>query len=164
MYGKKSSSVFALFFILFLCTADPAQSDEKEQVHKLDEIVVKSQSMIDKKKDITMDTVGLAASVDVITSEDIERLSVFDVTDVFRKVPGVSVFNYDQGDIGFGFQIGKSNPLLFWRGITATVIGITAIIRGDRHSENLQHPFGTVLFPAEFNMSTANGEWRTICL
>jgi outer membrane receptor for ferrienterochelin and colicin len=105
MYEKKSSLVFVLFFSLFLWTVHPAQAEEKDQVHKLDEIVVKSQGMIDKKKEITMDSVGLAASVDVITSEDLERLSVFDVTDIFRKVPGVSVFNYDQGNIGFGIQL-----------------------------------------------------------
>lgn len=105
MCGKKSLLVLVLFFSLFFCTANPAQCNENGPANKLDEIVVKSQSEIDRKNDITMDTVGLAASVDVITSEELERLSIFDITDIFRKVPGVSVFNYDQGDIGFGFQM-----------------------------------------------------------
>jgi outer membrane receptor protein involved in Fe transport len=105
MYRKKSSLVFVLLFSFFLCTVHPARSDETGQVHELDEIVVKSQGVIDKKNDITMDSVGLAASVDVITAEDLKHMSIFDVTDIFRKVPGVSVFNYDQGNIGFGIQL-----------------------------------------------------------
>ena len=102
---KNQASVILWFFVFVFYIALPAYSDEGETPHKIPEIVVNAESIIDKQNDITLDPVGLAASVNVITSDDLKNMSVFDVTDIFRKVPGVSVFNYDQGDIGFGFQM-----------------------------------------------------------
>lgn len=55
---------------------------------------------------VTNDSTGLPAALSVITAEEIGTLNVGrDISNVFRRVPGVVANNIDQGDTGNGFRM-----------------------------------------------------------
>lgn len=59
-----------------------------------------------KRTKITNDSTGLPSAVTVITKEEIDTLNVGrDISNVFRRVPGVVANSIDQGDTGNGFRM-----------------------------------------------------------
>lgn len=59
-----------------------------------------------KRGAITDDSTGLPSTVTVITKGEIDTLNVGrDISNVFRRVPGVVANNIDQGDTGNGFRM-----------------------------------------------------------
>ncbi|WP_438998131.1 TonB-dependent receptor [Variovorax beijingensis] len=55
---------------------------------------------------VTSDSTGLPSGLSVITAEEIGTLNVGrDISNVFRRVPGVVANNIDQGDTGNGFRM-----------------------------------------------------------
>ncbi len=60
-------------------------------------------SLVEGKSVVSLNAASLPAQVQVVTSQDIQRLVVRDVSDLFRKVPGINSNWYGQGDVGFGF-------------------------------------------------------------
>lgn len=58
------------------------------------------------RKEITIDSTGLPSALTVVTPEDIATLNVGrDISNIFRRVPGVVANNIDQGDTGNGFRM-----------------------------------------------------------
>lgn len=58
------------------------------------------------RTNITTDSTGLPSALSVITAEEIGTLNVGrDISNVFRRVPGVVANNIDQGDTGNGFRM-----------------------------------------------------------
>lgn len=59
-----------------------------------------------KRTQVTADSTGLPAGVTVITPEELGTLNVGrDISNIFRRVPGVVANNIDQGDTGNGFRM-----------------------------------------------------------
>lgn len=59
-----------------------------------------------KRSKVTNDSTGLPSAVTVITKEEIDTLNVGrDISNVFRRVPGVVANNIDQGETGNGFRM-----------------------------------------------------------
>lgn len=71
--------------------------------------VVASDDRIDmqgRRTEVTVDSTGLPAEVTVITAEEISTLNIGrDISNIFRRVPGVVANNIDQGDTGNGFRM-----------------------------------------------------------
>ncbi|MNR79902.1 Colicin I receptor precursor [compost metagenome] len=62
--------------------------------------------ILKKKAEVSIDSVALPAAVTVITNEEIGTLNVGrDISNIFRRVPGVVANNIDQGDTGNGFRM-----------------------------------------------------------
>jgi outer membrane receptor protein involved in Fe transport len=66
----------------------------------LPEIEVRAEPLVEDKAKISIKSESLPAQVQVITKEDIERLNVGTHVDLFRKIPGMYLEDYGQGDIG----------------------------------------------------------------
>lgn len=62
-------------------------------------------SVVTDKTEISMSPAALPSEVYVVTKEEIERLDVRNVADLFRKVPGMKAFNYGLGDVGDSFEM-----------------------------------------------------------
>ncbi|MCV0440507.1 MAG: TonB-dependent receptor [Hydrogenophaga sp.] len=59
-----------------------------------------------KRSQVTNDSTGLPSALTVITREDIDTLNVGrDISNVFRRVPGVVANSIDQGETGNGFRM-----------------------------------------------------------
>lgn len=59
-----------------------------------------------RRRDVTLDPTGLPAGVNVVTPAAIDTLNIGrDISNVFRRVPGVVANNIDQGDTGNGFRM-----------------------------------------------------------
>lgn len=55
---------------------------------------------------VTVDPTGLPAGITVVTPAELETLNIGrDISNVFRRVPGVVANNVDQGDTGNGFRM-----------------------------------------------------------
>ncbi|QHE87307.1 TonB-dependent receptor [Hydrogenophaga sp. BPS33] len=95
------------------CGAGLAQTDTSgpaDATITLKEVQVSAgQSPVDlqgKRLAVIDDSVGLPSAVTVITRDDIDTLNVGrDISNVFRRVPGVVANNIDQGDTGNGFRM-----------------------------------------------------------
>ncbi|MCS7215583.1 MAG: TonB-dependent receptor [Thermodesulfovibrio sp.] len=71
-------------------------------VEEIEEIVVVGERLIKDKQEISLKSETLPASVHVITKEDIEKMSVRNYVDLFRKLPGMITNHLGQGDIADG--------------------------------------------------------------
>ncbi len=88
-----------LLCIMFvLCFVLPVFAEEKEE--KLEEIVVEEKRIIKEKSSLSLSAESLPANVNVLTKEDISNLVTPRHEEIFRKIPGLYVENYGQGDIG----------------------------------------------------------------
>ncbi len=59
-----------------------------------------------KRADVTVDSTGLPSAVTVITADEVGTLNIGrDISNIFRRVPGVVANNIDQGDTGNGFRM-----------------------------------------------------------
>ncbi len=66
-------------------------------------IPASARSLVDGKSAVSLGASSLPAQVTTVTSQDIQRLNVRNLSDLFRKVPGINANWYGQGDIGFAF-------------------------------------------------------------
>lgn len=65
-----------------------------------------AQPLPGRRTDVTLDPAALPAAVTVTTQEELQRINVGrDISNVFRRVPGVVANNIDQGDTGNGFRM-----------------------------------------------------------
>ncbi|WP_454736041.1 TonB-dependent receptor [Cupriavidus necator] len=59
-----------------------------------------------KRTVVTTDSTGLPAAVSVVTAEELGTINIGrDISNMFRRVPGVVANNIDQGDTGNGFRM-----------------------------------------------------------
>ena len=94
------------------CALVSAAEGEVKSVIELEAVVVKSEgSNLGRIQPLTRSKVSNAAeslptAVNTITAEDIPTLNVDrDISNIFRRVPGVVANNIDQGDTGNGFRM-----------------------------------------------------------
>lgn len=60
----------------------------------------------DRRNVVTTDSAGLPAAVSVVTAEELATINIGrDISNMFRRVPGVVANNIDQGDTGNGFRM-----------------------------------------------------------
>lgn len=65
-----------------------------------------SRELLGARELLTLDSTGLPAAMSVITQSDLQTINVGrDISNVFRRVPGVVANNIDQGDTGNGFRM-----------------------------------------------------------
>lgn len=59
-----------------------------------------------RRGEVTVDSTGLPSAVTVITPDELGTLNIGrDISNIFRRVPGVVANNIDQGDTGNGFRM-----------------------------------------------------------
>ncbi len=73
------------------------------KVTSIDEIVVEGEAIIEDKGNISVKSETLPTAVQVITKEDLERMTIRHYLDMFRKTPGIITSHYGQGDVADGF-------------------------------------------------------------
>ncbi|MDH6590390.1 outer membrane receptor protein involved in Fe transport [Variovorax sp. TBS-050B] len=97
----------SLAFVAGLTCAGTAAA--QDPVQTLGEISVTASDDAERqirRTRLTNDSTGLPSGLSVITSEEIGTLNVGrDISNVFRRVPGVVANNIDQGDTGNGFRM-----------------------------------------------------------
>jgi outer membrane receptor protein involved in Fe transport len=72
----------------------------------LDAVVVKGDAASDDRTKITTDNIALPAGVTRLTADQLDGVNVSrDISNIFRRVPGVMANNIDQGDTGNGFRM-----------------------------------------------------------
>src|SRR5687768_8582216 len=72
----------------------------------LDAVVVKGDAAVDDRVRITTDNLALPAGVTRLTADQLDGVNVSrDISNIFRRVPGVVANNIDQGDTGNGFRM-----------------------------------------------------------
>lgn len=65
-----------------------------------------ARDLIGERNRLTLDSTGLPAAMTVITPAELQTINVGrDISNVFRRVPGVVANNIDQGDTGNGFRM-----------------------------------------------------------
>ena len=65
-----------------------------------------SRELLGARDHVTLDSTGLPAAMTVITPSELQTINVGrDISNVFRRVPGVVANNIDQGDTGNGFRM-----------------------------------------------------------
>lgn len=65
-----------------------------------------SRELLGARDRVTLDSTGLPAAMTVITPAELQTINVGrDISNVFRRVPGVVANNIDQGDTGNGFRM-----------------------------------------------------------
>lgn len=65
-----------------------------------------SRELLGARDRVTVDSTGLPAAMTVITPSELQTINVGrDISNVFRRVPGVVANNIDQGDTGNGFRM-----------------------------------------------------------
>ncbi|MFD4840689.1 TonB-dependent receptor [Achromobacter sp. NPDC058515] len=65
-----------------------------------------SRELLGARDRVTLDSTGLPAAMTVITPSELQTINVGrDISNVFRRVPGVVANNIDQGDTGNGFRM-----------------------------------------------------------
>lgn len=68
-------------------------------------VVVTGTALAPLKTDLSDDPLASPSSVSVRTGEDLKRETIQSYGDIFRPVAGVSVSNYDQGNLGYGIAL-----------------------------------------------------------
>lgn len=68
-------------------------------------VVVTGTALAPAKTDLSDDPLASPSSVSVRTGEDLKRETIQSYGDIFRPVAGVSVSNYDQGNLGYGIAL-----------------------------------------------------------
>jgi outer membrane receptor protein involved in Fe transport len=108
---KKSRSRLSLSLVLTAGAACSASAADDTPVPALGEISVTAEGEQSgprpiRRTRVTNDSTGLPAALSVVTAEEIGTLNVGrDISNVFRRVPGVVANNIDQGDTGNGFRM-----------------------------------------------------------
>mgnify|MGYP001075987092 CR=1 FL=1 len=86
--------VLLLVFLFFI----PVFAEEKDL--KLEEIVVEGKKISREKNAISLSPETLPAIVSTLTRDELDYLITPNHEEIFKKIPGVYVENYGQGDIG----------------------------------------------------------------
>ncbi len=69
-------------------------------------VATQDTSLQGKRKLVTTDSTGLPAAVSVVTADELGTINIGrDISNMFRRVPGVVANNIDQGDTGNGFRM-----------------------------------------------------------
>lgn len=105
----------ALLVISIGADAQHANRDEQSNAQSGGEVALpaivvtegaEAAGLLGTRSVVTTDSTGLPAAMTVITSEDLGTLNVSrDISNVFRRVPGVVANSIDQGDTGNGFRM-----------------------------------------------------------
>lgn len=66
------------------------------------EIIVEEERFVEDKNSISIKSEALPAQVQLITKEDLEKMPFLHYLDIFRKVPGMYIRHYGEGDIADG--------------------------------------------------------------
>lgn len=88
------------FVVVILCIATTQSVYAK--VTTIPEVVVEGEAIAEDKCNISVKSETLPSSVEVITKEDIKKMSVRHYLDLFRKIPGMNTSHYGQGDVADG--------------------------------------------------------------
>ncbi|WP_255176148.1 TonB-dependent receptor [Bordetella genomosp. 5] len=65
-----------------------------------------ARELLGERDRVTLDSTGLPAAMTVITPAELQTINVGrDISNIFRRVPGVVANNIDQGDTGNGFRM-----------------------------------------------------------
>lgn len=92
--------VLGLMSSLGLANFVLAEEAKLSKTEELEEVVVREKRVFKKKTEISIKFETFPAQVNVITSEELKNQIITRHEEVFRKIPGVYVENYGQGDIG----------------------------------------------------------------
>lgn len=95
-----------LLAALLACSGAAAAADEPAAAPGLAVVHVPGARDSDARARIGNDAAALPAAVTVQTAEDLETINVGrDISNIFRRVPGVVAHSLDQGDTGNGFKM-----------------------------------------------------------
>jgi outer membrane receptor for ferrienterochelin and colicin len=84
--------------LLCVITAQYVQA----KVTVIPEVIVEAEAITEEKGNISIKSETLPSSVHVITKEEIEKMPIFHYLDIFKKLPGMYLRNYGEGDIADG--------------------------------------------------------------
>lgn len=106
MKNKKPLAFSTVLSTAFLVT----MSEGAAQEASLPEVVVTGSSdqtnLLGARKNVTNAATGLPSALTVITREEVESINVGrDISNIFRRTPGVVANSLDQGDTGNGFKM-----------------------------------------------------------
>ncbi len=87
---------FSVFITLLIC------QNAMAKVTLIPEVEVVGEAITEDKGSISIKSEALPASVHVITKEDLEKTPFLHYLDIFRKVPGMYMRHYGEGDIADG--------------------------------------------------------------
>lgn len=98
---------FALSALAFACTAAQAQQQPAPGASEMPTVTVQGQAEHGSDKTrLSGATEAMAASVSVVDAEEVATINVGrDISNIFRRVPGVVANSLDQGDTGHGFKM-----------------------------------------------------------
>jgi outer membrane receptor for ferrienterochelin and colicin len=94
---------FLLIFYLLLSAVRVAAEEEK--VEAIPEILVETERQIREQGKITIRSEGLPAEVNIVTQEDLERMSIKNPEDMLRLLPGVSINSFSSQGVGIIVQM-----------------------------------------------------------
>jgi outer membrane receptor protein involved in Fe transport len=66
------------------------------------EVVVQADRIVEEKSSISLKAEALPSQVQIITKEELENMPILHYLDIFRKVPGMYMRRYGEGDIADG--------------------------------------------------------------
>lgn len=95
---KKLSAFFVATVLLCLEWFHVAQA----KTTYIPEIVVEAEKLVEDKSSISIKAESLPAQVQVITKEELEKMPFLHYLDILRKVPGMHIRHYGEGDIADG--------------------------------------------------------------
>lgn len=85
---------------------DPLREGDTNNALPTVEVTGQTESTVKRRSDVSVDNKALPSAVTTISHDDLETLNVGrDMSNVFRRVPGVVANNIDQGDTGNGFRM-----------------------------------------------------------
>lgn len=91
-----------------------------------DRVIVTGSSLPASKAELSDEPLASPSSVSVVTGEDIQRQTIQSYGDIFRPVAGVSVSNYDQGNLSYGLSLRGFDDGNHGGDIAYTVDGVPA--------------------------------------
>ncbi|MEJ5300674.1 MAG: TonB-dependent receptor [Thermodesulforhabdaceae bacterium] len=90
-----------MFFLLFpICPIYAEPEPQKTDDIQLEEIIVKEKKIIKEKSSISIANESIPANVNVVTKDELSNIVTSKHEEIFRKIPGLYVESYGQGDIG----------------------------------------------------------------
>ncbi|MEN3039603.1 MAG: TonB-dependent receptor [Candidatus Kryptonium sp.] len=111
----KSGVFVKLANVVLTITATPLFA----KVTHIPEIEIVGERILRDKAEVSIQAETLPASVQVITSENLERTNIRHYTDIYRKIPGMKVIYMGQGEVGD--RLGTRG---FWNGFAVFVDGV----------------------------------------
>ncbi len=86
--------------------AEPLPSDETPVQLPTLQVSSTAGDLLGRREEVTLKPTGLPSAMTVIEPSEIETINVSrDISNVFRRVPGLVAHNVDQGDTGNGFKM-----------------------------------------------------------